>query len=447
MTDPDAIEQSQSLLNVHCRIRNVQLPGNAQSVSIDIVEGIIKRIHDDDTLLIDADVMNINAGNSLAVPGFIDLYSRLREPGLTRKGTIKSESMAALSAGFSHILCAPDTLPAVDSVATVELIQHRSELASGAQVMPMAALTTGLAGEQLSELATLQSAGCPVASQADQPLDRTDVLYSAMEYAASFNLPLIMNARDGQLGADGCAHTGAMATRLGLPAIPVAAEAVALSRLIELCRETACPVHISRISSARAVQLIDAAKQAGLPVSCDVGIHHLFFDDSLLAGYDASFHSKVPFRSKSDRQALRDALASNIIDAICSDHAPHDKDASLAPFPVTEPGLSAYDWFVPLLLQIPDVTDLSLEQVFRKLNQAPGMIIEQITPADIQEGKIANFMLLSPDKMLTYPVRQRSVGANSPFVLHSAESLGLQPLSGSVDAMLCHNRVTRFTHE
>jgi len=429
----------------HCRIQQVQLPEHSSPVCIDIDDGKISRIHSDNAELEGNNTLNIQAQNCMAVPGFTDLYTRLREPGLTRKGTIKSEAIAALKAGFTQILCAPDTLPVVDSVATVELIQHRSELANAAQVLPMAALTTGLEGEQLSELATLQSAGCPVASQADRPIANTSVLYSAMEYAASFNLPLIMNARDSQLGVDGCAHTGAMATRLGLPGIPVAAETVALSRLLELCRETECAVHVSRVSSRRATELIDAAKQAGLPVSCDVGIHHLFFSDDLLEGYDASFHNEVPFRGSSDRQALREALSHGVIDAICTDHAPHDKDASLAPFPMTEPGLSAYDWFIPLLLQLPSITDLSLNDVFAKLHQAPASLMSGLQQPQIKEGCVANFSLIALHQAVNRETLVRhSAGANHPLNIHPPEALGLEQLHGAVSAVFAHNRMTDF---
>ena len=206
-------------------IRNVQLPGDKTPHVIIIRDGVVESISEsaNGQPASSAESIEINAAGLTALPGMTDLYTRLREPGLTRKGSIAKETQAALAAGFTCVLCAPDTQPAIDSVATVELVLHRAEVANGARVIPMAALTAGLQGEQLSELATLQAAGCPVAGQADHLLESTTVLYSAMEYAASFNMPLFMTARDAQLGAGGCAHAGAMATRLGLPGIPVAA--------------------------------------------------------------------------------------------------------------------------------------------------------------------------------------------------------------------------------
>lgn len=398
----------------------------------------------------DSNTITLDANGQLLIPGFVDLYSRCREPGQTRKGTIASESIAALSSGFTHVLCSPDTSPVVDNIATVELITRRSkQVEAGANIIPMAALTLGLHGEQLSELATLQSAGCPIASQADQPIDSANVLYSAMEYASSFNMPLLMTARDAQLGIEGCAHTGEVSTRLGLPAIPIAAETVELSRLIELCRETGCNLHISRISSARAVEQISDAKQAGLPVTCDVGIHHLFYTDELLAGYDASFHSRVPFRSVQDRDQLRVGLANGIIDCICSDHAPHDIDASLAPFPATEPGLSAYDWFIPLMLQIPRITDLDLDDVIGKLHHAPHKILGNSPTHFLAPDAPASFFLLdvhadcNAANIDTF--QPLSSGKNNPLKHHAAQKLGLERLRGKVSACFHNGWASAYT--
>ncbi|MFK8081054.1 MAG: dihydroorotase family protein [Granulosicoccus sp.] len=423
-----------------------RLPGVSQPQDITICGDTITHIAETGSSKIEKGINLIDASGCQVFPGLVDLYSRCREPGLTRKGNIASESTAALSAGFTQVLCSPDTVPAVDSVATVELIMHRSEqVRAGASIIPMAALTVGLGGEQLSELATLQTAGCPVASQADQPIDSTTVLFSAMEYASSFNMPLLLNARDAQLGIDGCAHNGAVATQLGLPTIPVAAETVALARFIELCRETGCRLHISRISSARAVEHINDAKQDGLPISCDVGIHHLFYTDELVAGYDASFHSAVPFRSREDRQALRDGLHSGVIDAICSDHSPHDVDASLAPFPVTEPGLSAYDWFVPLLLQVPEITDLNLEQVVGKLHEEPLKILGKDTEQSLNAGSKASFFVLNANTPFNLTVENTfSAGINNPLAIHNPTTLGLSPLKGKVEAVFHRGTMTLY---
>lgn len=373
--------------------------------------------------------VTIEASGLIACAGFIDLYARLREPGFSRKGTLASETRAALAAGITTVLCAPDTNPAIDSTATVELIRQRADLTNGARVLPIAALTTGLAGKHLSELATLQAAGCVAASHADQPLDSSAVLLRCMEYAASFDMPLIITPRDPLLAVNGCAHAGSVATRLGLPSIPVAAETVALASLLELARNVPCRLHVSRLSSARAVYMVNDAKQAGLPVTADVGMHHLFFSDKQLAGFDVNFHSAVPFRSEADRQALRTGLADNTIDAICSDHAPHDADAKLAPFPGSEPGLSAFDSFVPLLLALPELLGMSLAAVIAKVTTGPagflGNGVDGTSPNNLRStpsgrlnaGQAADIVLIDPAGELNLDEDSLlSLGKNTPLL-------------------------------
>ncbi len=323
----------------------------------------------------DHDAHVIDATGLIACPGFIDLYARLREPGFSRKGTIESESRAALKAGFTTVFCAPDTQPVIDSTATAELIKQKALAANGARVVPMSALTAGLEGTRLSEMATLYKSGCLIASHADQPIDDTGVLLSAMEYASSFNIPIMIRPIDPAIAGNGCAHAGSIATRLGLPGIPVAAEAVALARLIELCKSTGCRLHLSRLSSARSIELVRNAKQLGLPITADVGIHHLYFTHEQIDGFDVNYHSAVPFRSIEDREALREGVRDGTIDSICSDHAPHDTDSKLAPFPSSGAGLSAFDAFTPLLMSLPDLLNMSLIDVIAKVTTGPARII------------------------------------------------------------------------
>ncbi len=313
--------------------------------------------------------------NTLTLPGFTDLYARMREPGPSRRGTLASESRAALAAGFTRVCAAPDTNPATDSTATVELVQHHADASNGAKVLPMAALTVGLQGERLTELATLKHLGCVAASQADESFADTRLLYDAMAYAASFDFPLIMRARDARLGINGCAHEGPVATRLGLHGIPSAAETIPLARLLELLRETGGRLHVTRLSTARAVDMIAEARNAGLAVTADVGISHLYFTEGDIDGFDARFASAVPFRSSADRDALRRGVRDGIIDAICSDHAPLDTDASLAPFPQVEPGLSVFDRFIGLWLALPEYCGIPSNRALDAVSAAPENIL------------------------------------------------------------------------
>lgn len=378
-----------------------------------------------------ADAHTIDASNFIACPGFTDLYARLREPGFTRKGTIASESKAALHAGFTRVFCAPDTHPAIDSTATVELIKQKTNSAGGSQVIPIGALTQGLDGEMLSEMATLYNAGCPIMSNGDKPIPDTGVLLSAMQYAASFDIPLLINPIDPAIAGEGCAHDGAMATQLGLPGIPVIAETVALTRLLEMCRSTACRIHLSRLSSARSVDLVRQAKSEGLPITCDVGIHHLYFSDAQLNGFNVNYHSFVPFRSDKDKDALRRGIKDGTVDAICSDHAPHDNDAKLAPFPSSGAGLSAFDVFLPLLLGLPKLIDMPISDVIAKVTSGPAQVIKgnaeskftslhcpvDISQAGLLPGSVADLVLIDPGLARDISVDNfASAGLNSPLI-------------------------------
>ena len=370
----------------------------------------------------------------LALPGFTDLYARLRQPGPSRRGTIESESRAALAAGFTRVLAAPDTEPATDAAATVERVLRLADEAGGARVLPLAALTVGLDGEAMTELATLADAGCVAASQADRPVHDTALLLEAMDYAASVDLPLVLRAQDARLGVDGCAHAGAVATRLGLAGIPVAAETIALARLLELARETGARLHVSRLSSARGAAMVAAAKAAGLPVTCDVGIHHLFHTDADLDGFDARYASAVPFRSIEDRAALRGGVIDGTIDAICSDHAPLDVDAGLAPLPQATPGLSVYDRFLPLLLALPEVAAVPLDVAVRAVTEGPARVLGRGTPT-------GDLVLVDPDAAPD-GAAWLSAGRNSPLL--GAERVEGCELRGAVRAVVVDGAVRRI---
>ena len=258
---------------------------------------------------------------------------------------------------------------------------------------------------------------------ADSPFNDTGVLLSAMEYAASFNIPIMIRPIDSAITGNGCAHAGAIATRLGLPGLPVTAETVAQAQLIELCRSTGCRLHLSRLTSARAIELVRQAKNDHLPVTADVGIHHLYFTHEQVDGFDVNFHSAAPFRSIEDRDALRAGVRDGTIDAICSDHAPHDEDSKLAPFPSSAKGLSAFDAFAPLLLALPELLNLSLIDVISKVTNGPARIVDPTDNYSLNPGAAADIILIdtaAPARLNAGDFQSR--GLNSPL-------LGLDNLS------------------
>ncbi|HYR05347.1 MAG TPA: dihydroorotase, partial [Gallionella sp.] len=221
----------------------------------------------------------IDATGLVVAPGLIDLAARLREPGYEYKATLESEMDAAVAGGITSLACPPDTEPSLDEPGLVEMLKHRARNLNQAHVYPIGALTTALQGRELTEMAELVDAGCVAFSQADAPLTDTRVLLRAMQYAATFGFSVWLRPQDSFLARDGVAHDGEVATRCGLPAIPVCAETIALSTMLALAQETGAKLHICRLSSAAGVEMIRAAKQQGLAVTCDVSVNHVHLSE------------------------------------------------------------------------------------------------------------------------------------------------------------------------
>ncbi|MGH8708109.1 MAG: dihydroorotase, partial [Burkholderiales bacterium] len=293
----------------------------------------------------------IDAQGLVVAPGLIDLAARLREPGDEYKATLESEMDAAVAGGVTSLACPPDTDPPLDEPGLVDMLRRRALSLERARVYPIGALTMKLEGKALTEMAELAEAGCVAFSQANVPLADTQVLWRALQYAATFGFPVWLRAEDAWLAHGGVSHDGEVATRLGLPGIPGFAETVALSTLLELVRATGARVHICRLSSAGAVELMRRAKAERLPVSCDVGIHHVHLCDLDLGYFDANCRLEPPLRSQRDRDALSRALAEGTVDCLCSDHTPVDEDGKHLPFAEAEPGATGLELLLPLALK------------------------------------------------------------------------------------------------
>lgn len=309
------------------------------------------------------------------LPALVDLAVRLREPGATQKASIASETQAAMRNGISDVVCAPDTQPCIDSPAVVETILERARRAGAARVHPVAALTRGLGEEGLSEMGALAAAGCVAVGNIGRPLGNTLLLRRALLYAATLQLKVILQPVERYLAEEGCAHDGPVAQRLGLPGIPSSAETLALARDLMLIEETGVTAHIARLSCARSVEMIAAAKSRGLNISCDVAMHQLYLSEIDLVGFDPNYHVQPPLRSTRDRDALRDGIASGVIDMIVSDHCPHDRDAKLAPFPGTEAGISGLDSLLGLGLKLVADGTLSMARWIDACSAAPARFL------------------------------------------------------------------------
>ena len=370
----------------------------------------------------------IDATGCIVCPGLVDLSARLREPGSEYRATLESEIDAALAGGVTSLVCPPDTDPPLDEPGLVEMLKHRARTLNRTHVHPLGALTMGLAGVALTEMCELQEAGCVGFSQADVPIADTQVLLRALQYAQTFGFTVWWRPHDAYLGRGGVAASGPVAARLGLPSMPAINETVALLTLFELMRSfgtaggaSAAPrVHLCRLSSAGGVALVRAARAEGLPITSDVGIHHVHLTDVDIGFFDAQCRIDPPLRGQRDRAAIRAALADGTIDAICSDHTPVDDDAKLLPFGEAEPGATGLELLLPLVLKWADEEGRSLVDALALVTRRAAAIVAPGTAA-APEGRIvvgdaADLCVFDLEaRWVVSPATLRSQGRNSPF--------------------------------
>ena len=358
----------------------------------------------------------IDAQSLVVCPGLVDLSVRLREPGLEYMATLESEMAAAVAGGVTSIACPPDTDPPLDEPGLVEMLKHRAKSLNQAHVYPIGALTQGLKGERLTEMAELNDAGCVVFGQSDGLLPNLRVLMQAMLYASTFGFSVWLRPQEITLTGDGVAHDGEVATRLGLLTVPVCAETIAIGNIILLTKETGVRVHLCRISSAEGLAMIRTARQQGLPITCDVSINHLHLSDMDIGFFDSNCHLMPPLRSSSDRDALRHGLLDDTIGAICSDHAPVDEDAKLLPFGQSEMGATGVELLLPLTLKWGSEMRLPLLNVLAKITSDPARILG-IDAGHLSLGSAADICIFDPDhywKVTSSAIQ--SQGKNTPFM-------------------------------
>jgi dihydroorotase len=358
----------------------------------------------------------IDARDLVVCPGLIDICARLREPGFEYKATLESEMQAAIAGGVTSLACPPDTDPPLDEPGLVEMLKHRARSLNQAHVYPVGALTVQLAGTTLTEMGELAEAGCVAFSHADMPLFDTQVLLRAMQYAATFDHRVWLRPQDPHLGKGGVAHDGEVATRLGLAAIPAAAEAIALATILALIRETGVRVHLCRLSTAEGVAMVRAAKAEGLPVTCDVAIHHLHLCDIDIGWFNAQAHLVPPLRGTRDRAALRAGAVDGTIDLICSDHTPVDDDGKQLPFAEAEAGATGLELLLPLTLKWAAEERVDLAAALAKITRAPASLLG-VERGTLGAGRPADVCIFDPAAHWTVgPQTLISQGKNTPFL-------------------------------
>jgi dihydroorotase len=359
----------------------------------------------------------IEAGGLVATAGLVDLSVALREPGYSRKGSIASETLAAAAGGVTSLCCPPDTKPVLDTTAVAELILDRARESGHAKVFPIGALTRNLAGEQLAELVALRDAGCVAFGNGLTEFGSTRNLRRALEYAATFDLTVVIHSQDRDLAAGGLAHEGPAASFLGLAGIPETAETVALARNLLLVERAGVRAHFTQLTSVRGAQMIADAQARGLPVTADVALYQLILTDEALHGFSSLYHVQPPLRSLADRDGLREAVRAGVIGAIASHHQPHEADAKLAPFGETEPGISGVEIQLPLALTLVQDGLLDLPTLLARLASGPAQALG-LPVGRLAVGEAADLTLFDPNASTLVGERWLSKGRNSPFLGH-----------------------------
>lgn len=348
----------------------------------------------------------IDAAGCVVCPGFIDLGARLN--------SIEAELAAAVAGGVTSVVVPPDADPPLDEPELADRLVHRGAEIGKARVLPLGALTLGLKGERLAELAGLKKAGCVAFSQANKTVVDTEALLRAMEYAATFGFAVWLQPQDYWLSRNGIAHEGEVASRLGLAGIPVAAETIAIGTIIQLVRDTGCRVHLTRISSAAGIALVHRAQHDGLPISCDVGVHHLLLTENDIGFFNPHARFCPPLRAQSDRQALSDAVVAGWA-SICSDHTPVGADDKLLPFGEAKPGATGLEVLLPLTLKWAEAAKVDLPTALARITAAPAAVLG-VDAGHLAVGAAADICIFDPEAtwQLT-PEALKSRGKNSPW--------------------------------
>ena len=392
----------------------------------------------------------IDATGCWVLPGLVDLAVRLREPGHEHEGMLQSEMAAAVAGGVTSLVCLPDTDPVLDEQGLVEMLKFRAEKQHKARLFPMGALTVGLKGETLTEMAELTESGCVAFGQADVPLPSIQTLQRAMAYASTFDYAVWLRPQDKDLGK-GVAASGALATRMGLSGVPVAAETIALHTIFELIRGTKTRVHLCRLSSAAGVELVRRAKAEGLNVTADVSINSLLLTENDIGYFDSSARLTPPLRQQRDRDALSAALADGTIDALVSDHTPVDEDAKVLPFAEAEPGATGVELLLSIAIKWSQEGDLPLARAIAAITSSPVAVLgkalgeQQALLGRLTPGAAADLCIVDPAASWTVtPQNLTSQGKSTPF---SGYELPARVRYTLVDGQVAFERAPERTSE
>lgn len=357
----------------------------------------------------------IDAQGWVVCPGFIDMHVHFREPGFEYKETIESGCRSAAAGGFTGVAVMPNTDPVNDNRSVTEMILHQARTHGAVNVYVIGAITEGLRGEKLTDMADLKEAGVIAFSDDGRPVSSNALMRRALEYSSMFGLPLIQHSEILDLTQGGCMHEGRVSTELGLPGMPGEAEDIMVYRDLSLLANTGGGLHVAHISSAGAVDLVRQAKAKGLPVTCEAAPHHFILTDDAVRGFDTNTKMSPPLRAARDVAAIKEGLRDGAIDIIATDHAPHAEIDKQVDYGSAAFGIVGLETALPLSLELVDEGVLSLPQVVEKLTRRPAAIF-QLDKGSLSPGQEADITIFDPDEKYAIDVTKfHSKSKNSPF--------------------------------
>jgi dihydroorotase len=398
-----------------------------------VTDGSIKAIEKPKVLDTLVDAERIDATGKWVIPGCIDLHVHLREPGEEWKETVQTGAEAAVLGGFTSICSMPNTRPANDSAEVTRFILEKAAQAGAARVLPIGAISMGREGKQLAPYSELAKAGCVAFSDDGDPVWDAGLMRRALEWCLMLGLPLACHEEDKSLSCGGCMNESPRSLRLGLKGFPRVAEDVMIARDIELALATDGKIHICHVTTARGVELIRRAKNDGIKVTCEVAPHHLTLSEAAVEGYDTNYKMMPPLREDSDIDALFAGIADGTIDAIASDHAPHDRDSKLVEFSRATVGILGLQTSLPLLVEFAAKGRLGRKRLVELLCSGPARSFG-LPYGTLKVGRPADVVVLDPTQKWKFSSDLvQSKSKNTPFIDRE--------MTGSTEVVMVNGRV------